>query len=467
MRVMQTRFDSRVKEFESLTASRVHDYEQVLLGMRGLFAASLSVGRSEFRDYVVTLGLEKNFPGTQGVCFSQVVAPEQKDRHIAAVRKQGFPAYTITPETPRDFYTTAIYLEPFTGRNQRAFGFDNFTDPTRRAAMEQARDTGELSLSGKVIQLHEDNKNQSSIRIYLPVYQKGAPTLTAEQRRKNILGWLYMPIRMDDFMRDALGERSGRVDVEIFDGENNIARVALMYDSDISRSHLTGETRSLFRTVKTINLHGHKWTVAAHSLPSFDARIDEGKQALIIYSGAGISLLLAVLAGMLMYGRARVLKEAHAVARSEARLSSVIETALDAVIQLDDDGRVVGWNSQADIVFGWSREIAMGQVLEEIVIPAAYRKVFRACMDKFRVAPGNFTDSGWGAALSARSELFALNRGGREFPIELSMTQNMLDDGNCLYTAFIRDISERKAAEARMERLAHHDTLTDLPTDPV
>jgi len=447
--MFQTKFDSRVNEFERLTTNRIHDYEQVLLGMRGLFAASKEVGRGEFHDYADALNMAKNFPGANGLCFSLIVPAVKKDRHIAAIRNSGFSSYSIRPNTPRDFYTSIIFAEPFSGRNQRALGFDNFTDATRRIAMELSRDSGNMSISGKVILLHEADAEQAGIRMYLPIYKKGASALTLEDRRTNIIGWLYMPIRMDDFMRDALGLRAGRLDVEIYDGDI-VTPDSLMFDSDVTRSHLAEDSNSLFKTVKTISVRGHNWTLAAHSLPSFDARLSEGKQEFIIYAGTGISFLLAFLTWLFLYGRSRILVEAQSVARSEAQLSSIIENALDAVIQLDIQGRVCGWNSRAEQMFGWRRDAAHGQVFEEMAISVASRYKFRSHMEEPQAINPKYQAQFKEAKSNERSKLIALHRDGSEFPIELSMTQNILNDGNYQYTAFIRDITvqiERETAQ--------------------
>jgi CHASE1-domain containing sensor protein len=215
MQKMQKQFDFRVIEFEKFAAIRLHEYEQVLQGMGGLFAASRNVERNEFRNYANALKLEKSFPGAQGVYFSVIVPPAQIDQHIAAVRKEGFPDYAIKPESKRDFYTATIFLEPFE-RNQQAFGYDNFTDAIHLAAMEQARDSGGLSFSGKLTQERGSDPDQSDFRMYAPIYRKGSSTQSVDERRNNILGWLYMPIRMVDLMGGALGEDAG-LDVEIYD----------------------------------------------------------------------------------------------------------------------------------------------------------------------------------------------------------------------------------------------------------
>jgi hypothetical protein len=84
------------------------------------------------------------------LAWEQIADAEALDRHTRAVRREGFPDYAVHPGGPRDPYTAIVFVEPFSGRNLRAFGFDMFQEPVRRAAMERARDQGRAALSGKV-----------------------------------------------------------------------------------------------------------------------------------------------------------------------------------------------------------------------------------------------------------------------------------------------------------------------------
>ena len=139
---LQTEFDDRASETRSRIERRMQAYEQVLRGTQMLFAVSPKVTRAQFRTYVAGLRLRDKYPGIQGVGFSLIVPPGKKQAHVAALRTEGFPDYTLKPEGDRDLYTAIIYLEPFTGRNLRAFGFDMYSEPVRRVAMERARDSG-------------------------------------------------------------------------------------------------------------------------------------------------------------------------------------------------------------------------------------------------------------------------------------------------------------------------------------
>ena len=117
-------FEYHTREVTARIALRMSAYEQVLRGVAALYVASSQVERDEFRQYIDALHLGKNYPGIQGVGFSLLIPPKEKDRHIETIRKEGFPEYTLRPEGERSLYTAIIYLEPFIERNLRAFGFD-------------------------------------------------------------------------------------------------------------------------------------------------------------------------------------------------------------------------------------------------------------------------------------------------------------------------------------------------------
>jgi len=147
MQDLQSGFNLRVRDVESRIRQRMELYEQVLFGAQGLFTASVAVDRDNFRIFAATMRIGKSLPGIQGVAFSLLVPAAQQDQHIAAMHKEGYPAYTIHPGGKRDITTPTIYIEPFNARNQRAFGYDMYSEPVRRAAMDRARDDTKIAVS--------------------------------------------------------------------------------------------------------------------------------------------------------------------------------------------------------------------------------------------------------------------------------------------------------------------------------
>lgn len=310
-RKLRNGFHARVDDSIQRIQQRMLDYEQVLAGVRGLFAASSTVERREFRDFVAALNIEKSFPGVQSVGWVEMVTAAQKKAHIDAIRREGFPDYTIKPPGERELYAVVVYVEPFQGRNMRAFGQDHYVDPVRRHTINLARDLNAVFISGKVKLAQEtDQRVQAGFQMALPVYKSGIPPTTVDERRKQFIGLVGSSFRMGDLMRGILGPHSKNsdIDIEIYDGEE-IAEPALMHDADgVLQANRVSQSR--FHTVKKIMVAHHTWTLAAHSLPAFEAKLDRTKPNFIAVTGIGTGGLLGILTGVLMRGRARAVKAA-------------------------------------------------------------------------------------------------------------------------------------------------------------
>lgn len=344
---LKTDFNFRVRETVERLEQRMATYEQVLRGARALFASSELIERNEFRDYITLLQLEQHYPGIQGVGYSVIVPKAGINSHIQTIRGQGFADYTIRPEGERETYTAIIQLEPFSGRNPRAFGYDMYAEPVRRAAMMEARDLDKISISGKVTLVQEtDEQVQAGFLMYLPVYRKGQSHDTLAQRRTHIVGWVYEPFRMNDLMAGIGGERAAELGLEIYDGET-VAGPAKMYDSHVLPD--IGHTPSpLFKTVRHIRIADHPWTLAIHSRPAFEARINKVKPQAIAVVGIIISSLLSLLAWLLTTGRTRALAMAENMTRelkeSEKRFRVMADSAPVLIWLADADKRCIWFN---------------------------------------------------------------------------------------------------------------------------
>ncbi|WP_054760039.1 CHASE domain-containing protein [Methylomonas koyamae] len=187
-------FEFEVERIASNISERMALHALTLRSAAGVFAASDEVTRNDWREFVEMLELDQNHPGVQGVGYAQWIPAGQLPAHIAQIRAQGFPEYALSPDTPRAHYTSIVFLEPFSGRNLRAFGFDMFSEPVRREAMERARDSGELAYSGKVVLVQETKADaQAGMLAYFPVYRHGRVPQTVEQRRAALQGGCISP----------------------------------------------------------------------------------------------------------------------------------------------------------------------------------------------------------------------------------------------------------------------------------
>ena len=151
----QREFEFTGDEIQHNIVDRLRACAQILHSGAALFDASGSVGREEWRAFTHGLRLEQQLIGIQGVGFAQFIPRAQLAEHEQAIRHEGFPDYQVKPAGDRETYSAIIYLEPFTNRNLRAFGYDMLSESVRRAALERARDENTAALTGKVILVQE------------------------------------------------------------------------------------------------------------------------------------------------------------------------------------------------------------------------------------------------------------------------------------------------------------------------
>lgn len=131
-----------------------------------------------------------------------------------------------------------------------------------------------------------------------------------------------------------------------------------------------------------------------------------------------------------------------ALKESEAFTRQVINTSLDAVITINDQGIITHWNAQAEKIFQWPAEEAKGLSLTETIIPNQHRKAHTEGMKRY-------SETGFGPVLNQRIEITGLRKNGEEFPIEVSISPLSVD-GKSIFSAFISDISARKRTELEL-----------------
>jgi PAS domain S-box-containing protein len=158
------------------------------------------------------------------------------------------------------------------------------------------------------------------------------------------------------------------------------------------------------------------------------------------------------------YGRAQqeraLARDAEASLRkSEAHTRRIVEMALDGFIGMDATGVITDWNVQAEQIFGWPRQEAIGRLLSATIIPAQYREAHEQGLRRFLA-------TGKGPMLNTRVEITGCHRDGHEIPIELAISPSLGQGGDYTFSAFVRDISARKQTE--QQGLMHQEELQRL-----
>lgn len=317
--------DFNVRYVSSRIEQRMAAYEQVLRGAQGLYAVSGEIRRENFASYVNALQLGADYAGMGGIGIATIVPASQKVNHILQMRQAGFAGYDIKTEGWHAMYVPVLQLEPFVGRNLETLGLDLYADARQRAAMDRARDSGNVAISSKLVLAAErrqaPNADTAEFLMYLPLYKDGSVNDTPAARLVNIRGWVFAPFRVHDMMASLYGENQASIDVRIFDGVDTSADT-LMYDSvGHSRGKAEGgDDPGRLVATEYISNGGHTWTIVISTLPGYDEQVGKDKSNLIAASGAVLSLLLTLLTWQLATGRERALNLAREMT-SELRAS--------------------------------------------------------------------------------------------------------------------------------------------------
>lgn len=160
----------------------------------------------------------------------------------------------------------------------------------------------------------------------------------------------------------------------------------------------------------------------------------------------GISHIVSTTRDITEYKRAEeVLRE------SEARTQLILDMAMDAVISTNQEGRVIGWNREAERMFGYAADHALGKDLSELIVPLAYRKAHQQGMQ-------HFVKTGSSTIIGKRIEITGMRADGSEIPVELTIVA-VLRQGSYFFNAFVRDITERNRIQMETMALLQRNQL--------
>ncbi|OBV37018.1 CHASE domain-containing protein [Janthinobacterium psychrotolerans] len=350
-------FDFRVRELVGSITGRMRTYTDLLNGVQGLYASSTDVTRDEFHSYLSVRDLARHYPGILGIGYLPLLPASQRAAHEARARAQGLPGYAIKSPGARPLLAPITYLEPLNASNLRAMGHDLLAEPVRRAALEQARDTGQAAMTAK-LKLLQDNGASDTVYGFLlvmPIFDNALAHDSVQQRRAALRAWVFAPFRMQDLMRGVGGEASRLLDLEIYDGEQLDAGTQL-YDSLPAAQPAPARLSA----TRAVTIAGHVWTVRVRALPAFDGEL-LARPRVVGWTGLCVSLALALatwllavsryqaqrslaraneMAGQLEQGQASVLAMAEAAQRSQAMLRNILDSTLDGILVDNRDGHI-------------------------------------------------------------------------------------------------------------------------------
>lgn len=168
-----------------------------------------------FRRFVSELRLDADYRGAEGIGWAKVVPRGQFAAVGALLAARGPGRVALHPALGPDqpYAVPVIFLQPDTERNRRALGFDMYSDPTRRSAMNEAELNSRPTASGKVVLEQEGDGTAPGFLIYMPVFG-------VDERGRHLRGFIYSPFNAEDFLASALElERPGTFGIRLYDGQ--------------------------------------------------------------------------------------------------------------------------------------------------------------------------------------------------------------------------------------------------------
>lgn len=434
-----TQFDYSMGDAVSRIEQRMGTYELLLRGVQSLFAASGEIDRDQFGAYVNTLNLDANFSGIQAIGIVSWVPATQKAAHVAAMRRRGLSGYTIQPEGSRENYAPIIQREPYIGINRAAPGFDAWADPVRRSAMEQARDSGMATISGKVrLSVDTGPDARPGFVMYLPIYTRGQTQDSVAERRAHLAGWVYASFRMHDVIASLYGEEPPGLSIAVYDGVGPSAAALLYKTSGATGHHLPTDISGSEYLV----VCGHDWTLSMAAHDDFKARFGRNAALLIAAIGVGLSLLLALLTWLMMTGRSRAARLASAMTKelreSEEKFRAIADCTVSWEIWWSPEGTPRWINSVVEEYIGYT--------VDECMAMPDFARTVTCPEDLPRVAP-EFRKARRGSR-GDNLEFRCVRKDGSL--VWLSVSWVPISDSKGHFTGFrtsARDITERKQIE--------------------
>jgi PAS domain S-box-containing protein len=440
----KTRFEQGAERIEGEVNRR---FAQPLYGLRGaagVYAASKSVERGEFRAYVNAMDLPAEFPGIRGFGFIQRVERSGLARFVAAERADDAPFFDVRSSGNAPDLFVIKFVEPLAD-NRTAWGFDVGQEPVRREGAERAMASGEPALTRRITMV-QDSKRGAGFLYYLPIYRPGTDPATPAQRKAALVGLLYAPIVTAELMKGVDVAADGTIDVELFEGDASQSR-NLLFESDhhlegvrgtIASDHYAGQQ---FQTMRNFNVGGTPLVLRLGTTPAFDAAVDQSGVTFIGVGGALASFLLALTVWLLASGRVRAQNLARRMTAELDTMARVVQTTSNAVVITDAQLKITWVNDGFTRVSGYTLEEARGHTPGDLLgsgksDPAAIETLIRSAE----------------AGVACRVEVINRAKDGHEYWLDTEV-QPTRDEAGALvgFMEVGSDISDQKRSQLKLE----------------
>lgn len=455
-RETHSHFEQQAAINQETIVRAIESYSDILYGVQGLFMTTGEVSRPLWTEFIASINLKSRFPGLHNLSFAPYVPKQKRSLFEKKMRQElNDKSILIHPVGDRPDYFP-LEFSAYADAEKTDFGLDIASDPARREPLEKAILSGQPKATGK-IKLQSIHKIGFCVR--LPVYRSGWPHTTGDERQKALLGMASIVFTMDEFIGSLLKTDSkNRLGVEIFDlGPAESPRLISAIQADPEKFLLyagsgkpyfnDSKRHPLYETTHQIDIAGEKWLVYSFTYAGFRVGPENYFPIFILFAGLMISGLFFSITWTLATSHSRAIELANAMTadlrESEEKFRSFTETASDAIVTADSDGKIIYVNAGTSLLFGYTGDELIGRDYS-VLIPERFRDP----------SPEIFLqniDSKLSSQRGKSIEMIALRNDQSEIPVELSVTRWKNERGS-YFSAIIRDITERKKTEQSLNQ---------------
>jgi PAS domain S-box-containing protein len=478
----RARFEQAVRSTEDAVVQGMENFVSALRGVRGLFDANQKVGPDQWQKFARSIDLKWNYRGMLDLGYVERVLPEEKRRHTAMMRARGDPGYVLVPPGERDEYFPIRFLTAATNSHDWTPGWDAFSDPKRRPAMEHARSVDRPTATGKVtLYLPDGAPLETGFVVYLPVYRNGVKPNQSAERKSAAIGFVFASFVARDFGESILARQTNApIDLEVFDGYTPSTE-GLLFDSRLLRGAPNQtQSRNWSTTIQREGL-GRTWNFRFSTRPSFEQDSQMHLPGIALCAGLTVSLLLFGVVWIEAQARAaaealtkdlrqseELLTTTNEELRTKIRERQEVESALasekerlavtlrsigDGVITTDAEGKITLMNKAAERLTGWTQAEAAGNPLEGVfqLLDENSRERFDNPSDRVLK-----TD----AVFSRGVPAMLVSRQGRERVVMTSGAPIHDPAGGIAGVALVcRDITENRKLEVELHKASKLESL--------
>ncbi|NOR64106.1 MAG: hypothetical protein GQ535_16670 [Rhodobacteraceae bacterium] len=301
-------FDSLAQNQTLAIKSRIFSTIDSLRSIRGLYNSSNFVDRNEFAVFIESLEIKEQIQALEWIPRVPHILRSEVEQ---MARDDGFADYSFTERLPngelvraldRDSYFPVFYVEPLFG-NTGALGFDLASNPARKAALDEAMNTGQAVVTSR-IKLVQSDGAQFGFLIFMPIFVDGAVPMMLQDRREKLVGYALGVYKMSDLVASVLSrdaEASTALDVAVFDLSAPLEEQLLFTTDDTGLTR--ADTVAEYSTHETFKFAGREWQISIVTAPN--SSLTTASQSRWLFFGFG---LFATFAGLLylngLFGRA-------------------------------------------------------------------------------------------------------------------------------------------------------------------